>query len=345
MNEECGGALSRFSTGGITIDQIKQASILILTLLLCAISATQSDTFFTWTNLVENMFTNAAGLGIIAIGMTFVMIGGGFDLSVAATAAVCSIVTQLALERFAGMGPMQAIAIALFLSAIAGTILGAVNGALISYVRVNPFVVTLSTMLIFRGLALILSDGGQSLLVPLEIEPSYQNLFWGRLQLPGMPSYPIPVPIAIFAGVFVAGVYLLRYTRFGHYVYALGGNESATYLAGIDTTLIKAATYTICGFCCAVAGSVFLAVTNTAEAASFQGDELIVIAAVIVGGTPLGGGRGGLFLTLNGLLLLYVIENLLVQFGVREEYMNIVRGTIILSAVAVDVWVARGKDR
>lgn len=345
MNTVNGGFSGRLSDAGISVDRVKQTSIPVLTLLLCAVSATQSDTFFTWTNLVENLFTNAAGIGIIAIGMTFVMIGGGFDLSVAAMAAVCSIVTQLALERFAGWGSVQAIPAALCASAAAGILLGAINGVLISYVRVNPFVVTLSTMLIFRGLALILSDGGQSLLIPLEIEPGYQKLFWGRVHLPGLESYAISIPIIVFVCVLGTGIYLLRFTRFGHYVYALGGNEGATYLAGIDTLRIKAATYAICGLCSAVAGSIFLAITSTAEAASFQGDELIVIAAVIVGGTPLGGGRGGLVQTLNGLLLLYVIENLLVQFGVREEYMNIVRGMIILSAVVIDVWVARSKNR
>jgi len=278
---------------------------------------------------------------VIACGMTLVMIAGGFDLSVASITAVCSVVAVLTLQALAGPGCWVAIPAAVLATALVGTLLGAVNGAVVAYVGVNPFVVTLSTMLIFRGLGLVMTHGGQSIIVPLDIGKVFRGFYWGRVNLFGSETYRLPVPILIFLAVFVTLHVLLRYTRYGHYVYAVGGNETASWLAGINTARVKALTYTLCGFTCAIAAVMSTGMSNTAQAASYQGLEMVVIASVIVGGTPLGGGSGNLWYTLNGLLLLSVIENLLSQYGVNEEYRNIVRGVIILIVVTVDVAVRR----
>lgn len=321
---------------------VQAGSVLLLLLLLCAISARETETFLTWQNLVYNLLTNAAYLGIIACGMTFVMVGGGFDLSVGSATTVCSVVAVVALDATPGTwGVWGAIAVAVVVTAAAGVLLGAANGAAIAYVGVNPFVTTLSTMLIFRGIALIMTHGGQTLSVPLALKKTFSQLYWGKVGLFGSAAHQLTIPILIFIGVFALSVFLLRFTRFGHYVYAAGGNERAAWLAGINTSLVKAATYAICGLTCAIAAVIYTAMSNTAQAASYQGLELVVIASVIVGGTPLGGGSGGLFFTLVGLLLLSVIENLLPQFGVQDEYRNIVRGLIILTVVSVDVAVRR----
>jgi ribose/xylose/arabinose/galactoside ABC-type transport system permease subunit len=240
-----------------------------------------------------------------------------------------------------------AIPLAILGTMVAGCILGTANGVLVSYVGVNPFVVTLSTLLIFRGIALIITRGGQSIQVPLALKESYSKIYWGQANLFGSATHEVTIPILIFIGVLAVCFYLLRFTRFGHYVYAVGGNENASWLAGINTRLIKTATYTLSGLSCAVAAAIYCSMSGTAQAASYQGLEMMVIASVIVGGTPLGGGTGSLLCTLNGLLLLAVIENLLSQFGVSEEFRNIVRGLIILVVVAVDVVVrgGRGKGR
>lgn len=323
---------------------IQAGSVLLLLLLLCVISAAQTKTFLTWQNLVYNLLTNAAYVGIIACGMTFVMVAGGFDLSVGSATIVCSVVAVLVLQGMGGQPVWMAITVAVVATAGAGILLGAANGAAIAYVGVNPFVTTLSTMLIFGGIALIMTQGGQSLSVPLALKKTFSQLYWGKVNLFDSTTYQLTIPILVFLGVFVLSVFVLRFTRFGHYVYAVGGNENASWLAGINTSLVKAATYAICGLTCAIAAVIYTATSSTAEASSNQGIELIVIAAVIVGGTPLGGGSGGLFLTLNGLLLLQVIENLLPHFGVGEEYREIVRGGIILVVVAIDVLV-RGTGR
>lgn len=320
---------------------IQTASVFVLLIGLCVFSSIETETFFTWRNLVDNLLTNAAATGVIACGMTLVMIAGGFDLSVASITAVCSVVAVLVLQALARQGCWVAIPAAVLATGLVGTLLGAVNGAVVAYVGVNPFVVTLSTMLIFRGLGLVMTHGGQSIIVPLDIGKVFRGFYWGRVNFLGSEAYRLAVPILIFLALFITLHVLLRYTRYGHYVYAVGGNETASWLAGINTARVKALAYTLCGFTCAVAAVMSTGMSNTAQAASYQGLEMVVIASVIVGGTPLGGGSGNLWYTLNGLLLLSVIENLLSQYGVNEEYRNIVRGVIILIVVTVDVAVRR----
>jgi len=344
MSTHAGAPTERKGGWRPSFQVIQACTVLLLLLVLCAISASQTRTFLTWRNLVYNLLTNAAYLGIIACGMTFVMVAGGFDLSVGSATTVCSVVAVLVLQAMTGQPVWVAIAVAIAVTAAAGIVLGAFNGVSVAYVGVNPFVTTLSTMLIFRGIALIMTQGGQTLSVPLSQQETLTQVYWGKVAVFGSQAHRLTVPILVFLGVFAASVYVLRFTRFGHYVYAVGGNERASWLAGINTSLVKAATYAICGLTCAIAAVIYTGMSNTAQAASYQGLELVVIASVIVGGTPLGGGSGGLFFTLIGLLLLSVIENLLPQFGVQEEYRNIVRGLIILVVVAVDVQV-RGSGR
>jgi len=235
----------------------------------------------------------------------------------------------------------MAIGAAIGCALIVGAILGALNGTLVAYVGVNPFVVTLSTMLIFRGFAFLISDRGESKRIPFAIYEVFRNIYWGKVLTfgTGKGEFSILMPVVIFLVLLAVSIYLLRYTRFGHYVYAIGGNENAAWLAGVKTRLVKAATYTIVGFTSAIAAMVYCAQSSSAQADANQGLEFQIITCVIVGGTPLGGGAGSLLRTLNGLLLLAVIENMLTQFAAPEEYRKIVRGLIILVVVTVDTLV------
>lgn len=339
------GRSKRDGRSGSSSQKLLQASILMLLVALCVFASFKSPTFFTWTNLVDNLLTNAAAIGAIALGMTFVMIGGGFDLSVASTTVVCSVVMVMTMDRLSPHGAVVAIAGALLLTALAGTVLGAINGVLIGYVKVNPFVVTLCTMLVFRGIALILTGGGQTQQVrDIPLRRQFDWVYDAQLPLFGS-QYEISLPILIFLAMFAVGIYLLRFTRFGHYVYAIGGNEEAAWLAGVNTRRIKATTYVLCGLSCAVAAAIFVAKTETAGAESHMGMELVVIASVIVGGTPLGGGSGGLTSTVIGLLLLRIIDNLLTQFSIGPEYRPVVTGLIILVVVAIDVLSKRRNSK
>ena len=321
----------------ISFTTIHTASVFVLLVFLCIFSSLQSDTFFTWRNIVNTLLTNASYVGIIACGMTFVMIAGGFDLSVGSIAAVCSAVAVLLLQQMAETSMWIALPLAIAGTVGVGVLLGATNGLLVARIGVNPFVTTLSTMLVFRGIALVITHGGQSLEVPKAFGETFRLFYWGRLPLFGSDIYRVSIPILVFLAVFAVLHALLRYTGFGHYVRAVGGNETASWLAGVNTARVKLITYTICGLTCAIAALLYTGMSNTAEASGYRGLEMIVIASVIVGGTPLGGGSGSLWCTLIGLLLLAVIENLLTQFGINEEYRNIVRGMIILIVVAIDV--------
>ncbi|MHC4247626.1 MAG: ABC transporter permease [Planctomycetota bacterium] len=383
---------------------MQQLTIILLLVVLCVYASLTTDRFWTWPNIVDFLLTNATVVGVVALGMTFVMVGGGFDLSVASVTVVCTIILVKTANFASPHGHLFAIVLAIAVTALAGTLLGAVNGTLISYVGVNAFVVTLSTMKVFRGLALIITGGGQTQQIrDLELKSTFDLFYDAKLALfegpwnvmlttgllvlalwriwliarrftryadgEGMtpkvkavvasgivvgagalfalayllwgPGCEVSVPIIIFAITLAAGIYLLKYTRFGHYIYALGGNEQATWLAGINTHLVKAATYAICGLTCAIAAVIIIGKTGTAGAESYYGLELLVIASVIVGGTPLGGGSGGPGFTLTGILLLKVIENLLTQYGIESEYREIVSGLIILVVVTIDVLVRK----
>ncbi len=331
---------SRFS-----FQKLLQASILMLLVALCAFASIKIPTFLTWTNLVDNLLTNAAAVGVIALGMTFVMIGGGFDLSVASITVVCSVVLVMTMDWLSPHGAAVAISGGLLMTALTGIGLGAINGFLIGYVKVNPFVVTLCTMLVFRGIALILTGGGQTQQVSdVPLRTQFNWLYDVQVPLLGS-QYQVSLPIIILLAVFVLGIYVLRFTRFGHYVYAIGGNEEAAWLAGVNTRLVKAVTHMLCGLTCAIAAAIFVARTATAGAESHAGMELVVIASVIVGGTPLGGGSGGLTLTVIGLLLLRIIDNLLTQFSIGPEYRPVVTGMIILIVVTIDVLARRRNSR
>lgn len=344
----------------ITFQMVQTASVLLLALVLCVICGIfRTDSFLTGYNLVENLLVNAAFMGIIACGMTFVMIAGGFDLSVASTTVACSIVAVLVLQAFGGDPAVEgsqvdlsggqvalAVACAIVCALLAGAVLGSLNGTLIAFVGVNPFVVTLSTMLIFRGFAFVISDRGQSKRIPFAIQETFRKIYWGKVITfgAGRTGFSILVPVVIFVVLFLVCFYMLRFTRFGHYTYAVGGNENAAWLAGVNTKLVKAATYCIVGVTSAIAAMIYAAQSSTAQADTNQGLEFQVITCVIVGGTPLGGGSGSLLRTLNGLFLLAVIENMLTQFAVPEEYRKIVRGCIILVVVTVDM-LARRRSR
>lgn len=341
MSNDSRKSITAVTRDYVSFRSVQRASILMLLAVLCIFASLRSPTFFSWANIVDNLFTNAAALGIIAVGMTFVMIAGGFDLSVASNTAVCSVVLVLVMDKLSASGAAVAIPAALLVTALVGLGLGSINGVLIAYVGVNPFVVTLSTMLVFRGLALILTAGGQAIQVgDTALRNQFNWLYDAQIPLFGQ-DYQVSAPIVVFLVVFGIGVYLLRFTRFGHYIYAIGGNEEAAWLAGVNTHRIKASTYILCGFTCAIAAVIFLAMTSTAQAESHVGKELEVIASVIVGGTPLGGGSGGLFATLTGVLLLRVIDNLLTQFSVGAEYRKVVTGLIIVVVVTVDVLAKR----
>ncbi|MFB9883737.1 ABC transporter permease [Planobispora siamensis] len=292
---------------------------LVLALVLLAIVGliTQPESFATTSNLV-NILSLASTIGVITVGMTFVIIGGGIDLSVGALMALASVwATTLATQSY---GPFVMILCAV----LVGTGAGLVNGLLISYGRMVPFIATLAMLVAARGLAQRMSDRKTQL-----IQQGNELI----VELSTTRVLGLPVLVYIFILVVAVGWVVLNRTTFGRRTYAVGGNPEAARLAGIDVRRHTLMLYALSGLCCGIAAVLIMARTTTGS--STHGDlyELDAIAAVIIGGTLLTGGRGTIIGSILGLLIFTVITNLFILNGLNTSDQLIAKGLIIVVAV------------
>jgi ribose transport system permease protein len=258
---------------------------------------------------------------MIAFGMTLVILLGGIDLSVGSILAVSSVLMTMLLH--AGHGSVFAIAVGV----LAGAFMGWVNGIVIAPGKVAPFIATLATMTLLRGAALVLSKGS-----PVT---GFSSRFISMLG-GGYFLSVIPVPVVCVAIVFALFWFVLRKTVFGRHVYAIGGNVEAARLSGIKTDRVQIMVYTISGVMAAIAGVILTSRLNSAQPTAGAGYELDAIAAVVLGGTSLAGGRGWIFGTLVGALLIGVLNNGLNLLGVSAFYQQVIKGAVILLAVLLD---------
>ncbi|MCY9669534.1 ABC transporter permease [Paenibacillus alginolyticus] len=264
--------------------------------------------------------------GLLALGITFVIITGGIDLSIGSIMAIVIVSVGLLLTKY-GMSPVLSIVLGL----VIGALIGAMNGLLVTKIKLQPFIATLATMSAFRGVAYIITKGWPVLGVPV----SFRAMMDGDI----MGFFPIAILILIaFA---LIGHILLKNMRFGTFVYAIGGNEEATKLSGVNVDFNKTLTYAICGIGAALAGMVMLARLGTGEPTAGQGYELNAIAAAAIGGTSLAGGKGSMVGTLLGVLLLSALKTGLVVVGVDAFWQYIATGAII--AVAAYFEIIQGK--
>jgi ribose/xylose/arabinose/galactoside ABC-type transport system permease subunit len=287
--------------------------------------------FRTEANLINLLRQNAV-IGIMACAMTFAIILGGLDLSVGAVAAASSVVAakiMIALAdaewskwEYTFLGVAGGVGV--------GLLVGLVNGMLIAIVGVNPFVTTLGTMTILRGLLYVWTNATPVFGVYLD----FTDVGLGS-------SFGVPNPFWIFLAVAIALTVLLGRARFGHYVYAIGGNAVAAAHMGIDVARIRLVVYTLVGFCSAIAGIILVGQTATGQPAGALGYELTAIAAVIVGGASLSGGQGRMSGTIVGVFLLGVVSNALNLFGVSPFWQPVATGSILVLAVAIDGLAAR----
>ncbi|MBW8484138.1 ABC transporter permease [Actinomadura parmotrematis] len=301
-----------WSTGG------RHAGLAVALLLLAIVgTVTRPGTFATTDNLVS-VLGLAATIGVITVGMTFVIVGGGIDLSVGAVMALASVwATTLATQAY---GPAVMVLCAL----LVGTGAGLLNGLLVAYGRMVPFIATLAMLVAARGLAQRLSDRRTQLLRPEN--GAIESLATTRV-------LGLPLLVYLFAAVAVAGWLLLNRTTFGRRTFAVGGNPEAARLAGIDVRRHTLLLYALSGLCCGIAAIIIMARTTTGS--STHGDlyELDAIAAVIIGGTLLTGGRGTLVGSLLGLLVFTVITDLFILNGLDTSDQLIAKGAIIIAAV------------
>lgn len=299
---------------------IQRQGVLLALLALVVFGALRYDNFLSAYNISTLLRYNSM-FGLIALGMTFVIITGGIDLSVGAVAALASVVAALV----SPWGLLPATAAGL----LAGLVMGCLNGVIIARLRLLPFIVTLAMLLAARGLAL---NFGNNTSVGVAPDSGFTNL--GQVDLLG-----VPVPAIILGLAYVGGAVLLNHTRFGRHVLALGGNEEAARLMGLPVDRIKIAVYTLSGGLAGLAGVILAAQFNAGQPAEGVGWELSAIAAVVVGGTLLTGGVGAVGTTLVGVLLLGLIFNIL-NFENGEGLINlsvfwqsVIRGLFLLVVV------------
>ena len=279
-----------------------------------------SPNFLTPSNLFS-VLRQVSYSGLIAFGMTFIILIGGIDLSVGAILALVGIVTASLIQ--AGMDPILASCIGLLL----GAACGAINGLLVSFGRIAPFIATLATMILFRGIA---QEYSQSKPISINVDGFFNEIGSGYL------FDTIPVPVVLMLLVYFMLWFVLKKTRFGRHVYALGGSEDVARISGLKVRSLKLWVYTLSGL---MSGLAALVVTSRLSSASPNAGamyELDAIAAVVLGGTSLSGGRGWIFGTLVGVVLLGILSNGLNLLNVSSNYKLIIKGVVILFAVLLD---------
>lgn len=306
---------------------IRSYALFVVFMIMVIILSIISPTFMTPQNII-NIFRQISINGILAIGMTFVIILGGIDLSIGSLAAVTGVVSAIILERIPGI-PVIAIIIGIAASAL----LGAVVGFMVSKFKIAPFIATLAMLTVARGIALVIAEG-----IPHTIkDPFYVSLGNGYLWETSSPSQiSIPTPVLIFAIVAVISMIILYKTKFGRYVYAVGGNEQATRASGVHVAKIKMWVFIFNATLCGIAGTVLAGRITSGQPAAATGYELDAIAAVIIGGSSLTGGAGKIGGTILGALIIGVLNNGLVLMGVSSYYQQIIKGVIIAAAVILD---------
>jgi ribose/xylose/arabinose/galactoside ABC-type transport system permease subunit len=296
---------------------------LIGLILLGGVLSMLTPYFLTVSNLL-NIAEQTSINAIVAVGMTFVILSGGIDLSVGSIVALSGVVLGMALRD------EQPVALAIFIALAVGVLCGQINGILIDRGGLPPFIVTLGMMSIARGAALVITEGR-----PISgFEPAFRALATARIGF-------VPAPVLLMAAVYLVAHLVLTRTVFGRYVYAIGGNEEATRLSGVRIHLHKPAIYAVSGLMSAVAATILTARLNSAQPIAGMMYELDAIAATVIGGTSLMGGEGSLGGTLVGALIMGVLRNGLNLLGVSSFLQQIVIGGVIVGAVLVDTVLKR----
>jgi ribose transport system permease protein len=302
---------------------VGRSGLLGVLVLLCIFAAVISPRFLQVANLI-NVLRQMSLYGIVSIGMTFVILTAGIDLSVGSTVGVVAIVITQILN-----GTPLPPWVTLWIGIIVGGLVGAVNGLGITHGRIPPFIMTLGVMVMGRGLAMTLANGE-----PISLSNSLAGTIgWvGNGFLLGMP-----VPVWIFASMAVLASLTLRYTPYGRYVYAIGSSREASRLSGIPVLPVVASVYIISGVLAALTAIVFVARLSVAEPTAGTGLELEAIATTVIGGTNLFGGEGSISGTILGAAILAILANVLNLAGVTPFTQQIVKGALIIAAVFVEM--------
>jgi ribose transport system permease protein len=294
--------------------------VLLAFIILCVFLSVATDNFLTTENILV-VLRQAVWVGIIAIGMTYVISTSGIDLSVGSIVGFCGLVTAVLIK-----GGMN-IYLALLIAVAVGTMFGFINGLIIAKVKVNPFIATMAMMSILRGLIYVYTQG-----IPIYglSFPEFQFLAQGYVG-------GIPFPIVLLVVLLAIFWYILKFTKFGRYVLSVGSNEEAAKLVGINIERVKIGVYVITGLLSAVSGILLTSRSEAAVVDAGNGYELDVIAAVIIGGTSLSGGKSNLLGAILGSILMVTIRNGLNLLKISSLWHQVVIGAVILVAVVADI--------
>ncbi|NBO08229.1 MAG: ABC transporter permease [Actinobacteria bacterium] len=293
-------------------------NLLLIFVLLCVVGSIVSPNFATTAN-ISNVLQQTSLVGIVSIGMTFVILTGNIDLSVGSVAAFAGMIIAIFVND--GMN----LWLSVLLGILCGVISGAVLGGLSAFLTVPSFMTTLAGLVGIRGATYLLSDG-----VPVSGIPAVlTNIGTGRVG--GIPDVGI-----IFISIALLAAIALRFTVFGEHLYATGSNEVAARLSGVNTKLIVASAFAICGALAALAGVLLTARLTVGQPTAYVGLELDAIAAVVLGGTSLFGGRGGVFGTVIAVFMLAVIRNVFNLMGLGSFYQMVITGVVLIIALVLN---------
>lgn len=305
-----------------TKDFLSKFRPIILLILFSVIITTLRPNFISPNNLL-NVLRQTSINAIIAAGMTFVILTGGIDLSVGSILAFSSAIGAYILVS--GYGVTAAVLICLFI----GILAGGLNGVIITKGKAQPFIATLATMTLLKGATLVFTQGKPISVLKVENLNAFRMIGAGSI-------FGVPTPVYIMGIVFIVCYFILNNTKTGRYVYAIGGNEEASKLSGLNTDIVKIKSYIINGLFAAMAGLILTSRLVSAQPNAGDGYELDAIAAVVLGGTSLAGGQGSILGTIFGALIIGILNNSLNLMNVSSYYQMVVRAIVILLAVLLD---------
>ncbi|HML23467.1 MAG TPA: ABC transporter permease [Aggregatilinea sp.] len=314
---------------------IDEAGVLLVLIVLMAALSFDNEVFGTWFNM-RLIALDAALVGIVACGQTFVILTAGIDLSLGSMVAfsgvvVAGLMTVRGLAFPEQMSPQLSPWVAIPIALAFGTLYGTLQGVIITKLRITPFIVTLGSLSILQGLALVLSNAAPVQQLPRDLRWMIQI----RPEVLGV-ELPLPMPAIIMLLVYITAWLVLRYTKLGRYAYAIGGNETATRLSGIKVDRYLIAIYSLSAFLAAMAGVILAVRLDSGNYTNGETYTLDGVAAAVIGGTSLMGGVGGVWGTLVGAVLMSVVRNALVLYNVPSMWHRVVVGGIIVGAVAID---------
>ena len=310
------------------IDIYKKYGIYILLVVVFAFFAIMAPNFLATKNVI-NILRQVSMFGIVVVGVSMVMIGGGMDLSVGMQMAVDGMLVGYMMTNLS-----LPIPVAVIVTIVVGCLLGAINGIVAVKLHIAPIIVTLGTMLVLQGVAYLITGG-----YPITGMPeAFQFIGQGYIGI-------IPVPVIIFVLFIIFGAILMNKTYIGRYIYALGGNKEAARLAGIDVDKLTVMVYTFCGFCAAIAALIMVGRTNASQPGAGSSYSFDCMTAACLGGVSIAGGEGKISGTVIGVIILGILDNGLVLMSVNTNWQSVIKGLILLAAVAIDCYQVANKKK